>query len=136
MANLNAPKFLLVDDEPHLRQFMASTLKTAGYTIAGEAEDGVDAIEKFLELKPDVVLMDLDMPRKSGYEALREIRKHEPGVIAFMLSASKQMSDISDCLKEGAASFLSKTDAAKAIIANIERLIFCEKQKLREAQSP
>jgi DNA-binding NarL/FixJ family response regulator len=97
--------------------------------VAGEAEDGLDAVEKAQELMPDVVLMDVRMPKRSGIEATREIRDLLPHVKILMLTISDEEADLYDAIKAGASGYLLKeisidevAEAVRSVSAGQSRL--------------
>lgn len=83
-------KVLIVDDNADTRSLIRVILEHRGHTVVGEAEDGPGALKAFRELRPEVVLLDIIMPGKSGVEVLEEIRKIDPGVNVIMVTAVEQ----------------------------------------------
>jgi DNA-binding NarL/FixJ family response regulator len=90
--------------------------------IVGHAADGVEAVDLALKLRPDVVLLDVHMPRRDGIEAARLIRAALPAVPVVMLSSSSAEDDISRAREAGAASYLTKDAHGPAIVAELARL--------------
>jgi len=80
-------KVLVVDDAAFMRFMITGILKELGHEVIGEAEDGEIACQKYAELKPDLVTMDLIMPKKGGLDALRDIRKADPDARVIVISA-------------------------------------------------
>ncbi len=83
-------KVLIVDDSPDIRALIRVILESKGHTVAAEAGDGESGLRAFSELRPDVVLLDIIMPGKSGLEVLEEIRRLDPGARVFMVTAVEQ----------------------------------------------
>ncbi len=101
-------RVLIVDDAAFMREMLRDILTEAGYEIAGEAADGDHAVSMFREESPDLVTLDIVMPRKSGLEALREIRALDAGACVVMCSALGQEALVMEALEAGAADFIVK----------------------------
>src|SRR5260370_21859349 len=101
--------------------FMGNTLRdiftNAGFTIAGEADDGVQAVNLFRELKPDLVTMDIVMPYKSGIDATREIVQADPTAVVIMCSALGQESLVMEAIEAGAAPVTVKPFPCEDVLA-------------------
>lgn len=115
-------KVLIVDDAAFMRIQIKNMLTKNGYEVAGEAENGKQAVEFFKELKPDVVTMDITMPEMSGLDALREIVKMDPGAKVVMVSAMGQEAMVRDAILSGAKGFIVKPFKEEGIIAAIKKL--------------
>lgn len=103
-----AYKFLVVDDTSFMRKMAADCLKQQGHVVAGEAGNGREAVRKFRELQPDVVMMDLTMPEMNGVDAIKEILKIKKDAVILVCSASNQKDMIQDALEAGAVGYLMK----------------------------
>ena len=113
-------RVLLVDDHAVVRTGFRLLLQAQpGTTVVGEAASGEEACKRFLELKPDVVVMDLSMPGMGGLEALRRIRAHHPQARVLTLSAHDDPQHAQRALREGARGFLSKRSAPEALLEAI-----------------
>ena len=99
-------RILIVDDAAFMREMLRDILADSGYEIAGEAADGEQAVSMFREVQPDLVTLDIVMPRKSGLEALREIRGLDPGARVVMCSALGQEAMVMEALEAGAKDFI------------------------------
>jgi len=121
---LPPPRVVVADDDPLLRGLLADLLAREGFAVVGEAADGAEAVRLVAELRPDVVTMDLEMPRMNGVEAIREIARlpGAPPVLVVSGSASSELVD--EALAAGAVGRLSKArleaelgDALRAAVA-------------------
>jgi two-component system chemotaxis response regulator CheY len=101
-------RVLVVDDAIFMRNKIKSILEEAGYEIIGEASNGREAVERFQVLKPDVTLMDVVMPFKTGIEATKEILKLDGRAIVIMCSALGQESLVLQAIEAGAVDYLIK----------------------------
>ncbi len=99
---------LISDDAAFMREMLRDILTEGGFEIAAEAIDGNEAIELFQEHSPDLVMLDIVMPRKSGLEALREIMGISPSACVVMCSALGQETLVMDALEAGARDFIVK----------------------------
>ncbi len=101
-------RLLIVDDQLIMRMRIKEIAQAAGWEIVGEASNGKDAVERFRELRPDLVTMDIVMPELDGIEALRQIRQIDPGARVAMVSAINQADKLSECIRLGAVDFIVK----------------------------
>ena len=103
-----AKRVLVVDDAIFMRNMIKDIFASAGYEVVGEAQHGIEAVEKYKELKPDITTMDIVMPYKSGIEATRDILKADPNATVIMCSALGQESKVLESIKLGAKDFVVK----------------------------
>jgi DNA-binding NarL/FixJ family response regulator len=115
-----AIRVVLVDDHTMLRHGLRQTLREHGFDVVGEASNGRAGAQLVLELKPDVAVMDLDMPQLNGVEATRSILEREPGARVVMLTISGDDDDVLDALAAGACGYLLKTAPPGDIVRAIE----------------
>ena len=116
------PTVLLCDDSRALRMLTAQQIDACGYEVAGEAENGERAVAQFEALRPHVVLLDLVMPQVDGKEALRRILEIDPDARVVVLSSLGAQSDIEQCLRMGARSYLQKPidrDTLARVLADV-----------------
>ena len=116
-------RILLVDDAQVIRVMLNEILKAAGYEIAGEASNGLEAVEKYKDLNPDLVTMDITMPTMSGIEAVREIRKYDPEAKIIMCSAIGQKSMVIEAIEAGARNYIIKPFEPQKVINVISAVL-------------
>lgn len=102
------PRVLIVDDHDLFRDGIASLLRARGYEVVGEASDGLEAVARARELKPELVLMDIRMPNMSGLEATRLIKAEFPDAKVVILTVSDEEDDLFEAIKSGASGYLLK----------------------------
>jgi DNA-binding NarL/FixJ family response regulator len=110
-----ATRVLLADDHQLLRQGLRRLLEAAGIEVAAEAGDGREAVDEALRTLPDVVLMDIWMPRLSGIEATRELLRRAPGSKVLILSMHETRAFVEDALAAGALGYLLKSASAEEL---------------------
>ncbi|CEH33330.1 response regulator [Romboutsia lituseburensis] len=115
-------KVLIVDDAAFMRMSIKNMISKHGFEIVGEAENGVVAIEKYKELQPDIVTMDITMPEMDGLEALREIKKVNPAAAVVMISALGQEARMKEAIIYGAKGFIVKPFKEEMLISALSKL--------------
>lgn len=113
---------LLVDDATFMRMMLKDLLVKNNYTIAGEAENGKMAVDKYMELKPDLVLMDITMPEMDGIEALKAIKEKDPDARIVMCSAMGQQAMVLEAIKFGACDFIVKPFQADRVLEAVQKV--------------
>ena len=113
---------LVVDDAAFMRMMIRDILAREGYVIH-EAVNGRDAVEKYLEIKPDIVTMDITMPEMSGLEALRLIREQDPAARVLVVSAMGQQKMIVEALENGALDFLVKPFQPTKVLETVKKCL-------------
>ncbi|MCI8730963.1 MAG: response regulator [Lachnospiraceae bacterium] len=116
-------KILLVDDAAFMRMMVKETLTKAGYTDLYEAADGMQAVETYNDIKPDLVLMDITMPNMDGLEALKAIKSKDPNANIVMCSAMGQESMVIDAIKSGAKDFIVKPFKPDRILKTVSSIV-------------
>ena len=101
-------RVLVVDDAAFMRKMVSDALAKGGHEVVGEAGNGVEAVARYQELRPDVTTLDITMPEKDGLTALREIIELDPGARVIMCSALGQESKVLEAVKSGAKDFVVK----------------------------
>jgi two-component system chemotaxis response regulator CheY len=118
-----AKKILLVDDAAFMRKVIKDTLSKNGYTELYEAVDGADAVEKYGEISPDLVIMDITMPNMDGLEALKAIRAKDANANVVMCSAMGQESMVMDAVRSGAKDFIVKPFKPDRILKTVTSVL-------------
>ena len=103
-----AKRVLIVDDAIFMRNMIKDIFAGSGFEVVGEAANGLEAVEKYKELKPDLTTMDIVMPFKSGIEATREIIKGDNNAVIIMCSALGQESLVMEAIEAGASDYITK----------------------------
>ena len=116
-------KIIIVDDSKTTRKILRNILTENGHEIVGEAINGIEAIEKFSELKPDLTTMDITMPVMDGLQSLKKIIELDKNAKVIMVTAAGQKTKMVDAVKYGAAEFLTKPFEASQIIEIIDRVL-------------
>jgi len=116
-----AKRILIVDDATFMRMLIKDTLVKNGFEIVGEASDGSQAIERYKELRPDLVTMDITMPEMDGIQALKEIRKLDPAAKVIMCSAMGQQAMVIDAITAGAKDFIVKPFNGDRVVETIRK---------------
>jgi two-component system chemotaxis response regulator CheY len=116
-------RVLIVDDAAFMRMMVKDILTKNGFQVVGEASDGAQAIEKYKELTPDLVTMDITMPEMDGITALKEIKKLDPNAKVIMCSAMGQQAMVIDAIQAGAKDFIVKPFQAERVIEAIKKTL-------------
>ncbi|MCI9662968.1 MAG: response regulator [Lachnospiraceae bacterium] len=118
-----AKNILIVDDAAFMRMMIKDILTKNGYNVAGEAENGAKAMEKYNELKPDLVLMDITMPEVDGIQALKNIKASDPNAKIIMCSAMGQQAMVIEAIQSGAKDFIVKPFQADRVLEAVKKVI-------------
>ncbi len=118
-----ANRILIVDDAAFMRMMIKEILTKNNFTVVGEASDGLQAVEKFKELNPDLVTLDITMPEMDGIAALKEIKKIDPNARVIMCSAMGQQAMVIEAIQAGAKDFIVKPFQADRVIEAIRKAL-------------
>ena len=116
-------KILLVDDAAFMRMLIKDALTKNGYTNIIEAADGAIAVDTYAAEHPDLVIMDITMPNKTGIEALKEIKGKDPAAKVVLCSAMGQEAMVVEAIKLGALDFIVKPFKAERIIQTVSKVL-------------
>src|SRR5688500_20303986 len=106
-----------------MRTMVGDILQQAGFEIVGEAETGLQAVEKYRQLRPDLVTMDIVMPDMGGIDAVREITKFDPQAKVLMCSAMGQQAMVDEAIQAGAKECVAKPVQARRMLAGHQRVL-------------
>jgi len=114
---------LIVDDAAFMPMMIKDILNKNDFEVVGEAENGVQAVEQYKELQPDLVTMDITMPEMDGIAALKEIKQMNPSAIVIMCSAMGQQAMVIDAIQAGAKDFIVKPFQADRVLEAINKAL-------------
>ena len=116
-------RVLICDDAAFMRMMIKDILTKNGYEIAGEAENGAIAVEKYSELQPDLVLMDITMPEMDGIQSLKKIRANDGNANVIMCSAMGQQAMVIEAIQSGAKDFIVKPFQPDRVLEAVKKVI-------------
>ncbi len=114
---------LVCDDAIFMRTMISDILTQAGYEVVGEAETGSQAVERYQQLRPDLVTMDIVMPDMGGIDAVREIMKIDPAAKVLMCSAMGQQALVIEAIQAGAKDFVVKPFQPSRVLEAVQRVL-------------
>lgn len=118
-----AKNILICDDAAFMRMMIKDILTKNGYNVVGEAENGAIAVDKYKELKPDLVLMDITMPEMDGIQALKGIKAADPAALVIMCSAMGQQAMVIESIQAGAKDFIVKPFQADRVLEAVKKVV-------------
>ena len=116
-------KILIVDDAAFMRMMIKDILTKNGYEVAAEAENGQKAIEKYAEVRPNLVLMDITMPEMDGIQALKKIKELDSSANVIMCSAMGQQAMVIEAIQSGAKDFIVKPFQAERVLEAVKKVV-------------
>ncbi len=116
-------RVLVADDASFMRQMIREIVEAEGMEVVGEASDGIEAVEMYKELHPDVVTMDIVMPRRSGIDAVRVIMEIDTGAKVVMCSALGQETLVTEALQAGAVDFIIKPFKPESVVQTLQKAL-------------
>ena len=116
-------RVLIADDASFMRQMIREIIEPEGYEVVGEATDGVEAVEQYEQLQPDLVTMDIVMPKRSGIDAVRSILEGTPDACVVMCSALGQETLVMEALQAGAKDFIVKPFKPDNVLSTLKKVL-------------
>ncbi len=125
-------RIILADDEIHIRYLVRSVVRAEGYTVVGEANNGEDALALYRLHKPDLILMDINLPLKTGDEVLAEIIREFPKAVVVMLTMVADIDTVKKCLELGATDYILKNNSVDEIRRMVREIVASLPEKREE----
>jgi two-component system chemotaxis response regulator CheY len=116
-------RVLIADDASFMRQMIREIIEPEGYEVVGEATNGIEAVDQFEELHPDIVTMDIVMPKRSGIDAVKGILAKHPDAKIVMCSALGQETLVMEALQAGARDFIVKPFKPDSVISTLSKIL-------------
>lgn len=124
-------RILIADDDEIIRSVLAAICSSlTAVQVVAEASDGEQLMERFKATSPDVVLLDIEMPKLPGTEALKQIKEFNPNTGVLMLTANSTPSVVKDCVRNGAQRYVLKTNPPDVIRASIREICFKQMKRM------
>ena len=120
---MSAKRVLIVDDAVVMRMMIKGILSKNGYEVVGEAQNGVEAVEKYRALTPDLVTMDMVMPEMDGISAVKEIVADHPDARIIMCTSMGQQALVVEAIQAGAKSFITKPFQPPKILETLQKVL-------------
>lgn len=134
MATNQDISILIVDDNDMTRETLRVILRHDTYNVVGEATDGSMAVDAATRLNPDIILLDVVMPKVSGLEALRSIRMVQPNVMILMVTANKDQDTVTEAVQAGISGYIIKPFNAKKVLDTVQGV--AEKVRINRQNTP
>ncbi len=115
-------RVMVVDDAVFMRMTIRKMIELEGYEVVGEAGNGVEAVQKYMEAQPDVVMLDITMPEMNGIDALKRIKEFDPKAKVIMCSAMGQQAMVAQAIQSGAKYFIVKPFEKDRVLAALKRV--------------
>jgi len=118
-----ANRVLVVDDAAFMRMMLKDILTKNGFEVAGEAENGMQAVDKYKEVRPDVTTMDITMPELDGISAVKQIKALDPSAKVVMCSAMGQQAMVIEAIQAGARDFIVKPFQPERVVEALRKVL-------------
>ena len=122
-------RVLIVDDALIMRRRIKEIAEEAGWQVAGEAKDGAEAVALYQQEKPDLVTLDIVMPKMDGVSALKQMIQDDPRARVVMISAVDQKEKLAECIQAGAIDFIVKPFEKASLLSFFEKYLTAESPK-------
>jgi len=119
VSEQGGPRVLVVDDSKSMRAILSAVVTKMGYAVVGQAANGEEAELLNIKDKPDIILLDINMPVKTGIEALPGLKARHPGSVIIMMTSVSDAGSVGECLEAGAASYILKSATHEEIAQGI-----------------
>ncbi len=119
LCRFKMARVMIADDSKAIRIMLKDIILNGKHELVAEAADGAEAVEKFVDLKPDVLLLDLVLPKKDGLTALKEIKETNPNAKIIMITVLDNKQMIQDCISAGAQAYITKPFTADDVLKSI-----------------
>lgn len=116
MSEANKPRAMVADDEKHIRTLFKKVLTKMNCEVVGEASNGLEAVDLFTREKPDLVLLDINMPYMTGQEALPKIMEISPEAVVIILTSVADSESVEKCISLGASDYIRKDTPLKEMV--------------------
>ncbi|NHN31902.1 response regulator [Paenibacillus agricola] len=116
-------KIMVVDDAAFMRMMLRTMLIEGGHEVVGEAANGLEAVQLYMKIKPELVTMDITMPEMDGVEAVKEIRKLDPAAKIIMCSAMGQKAMVVQAITSGAKDFIVKPFQKERVLESVDKVL-------------
>ena len=116
-------KILIADDSDAIRLVLKDILSIGEHEVVGEATDGAEAVDFYQKLSPQILLLDLAMPKKDGFTVVKEVMANDPNAKIILITASDDQKVIQQCLDNGASSYISKPFDFNGVLESIKSLL-------------
>ena len=124
MKKIAPPKLMVVDDEPHIVEYVCEMLRSIDFEVVARAHNGVDALVKLRECDPDMAILDITMPLLTGDEIISELKKIKPELKIVMLTSRNTMDMVKLCKSRGVEGYILKSEGAASLGQKIQEVWF------------
>lgn len=124
MRKIAPPKIMVVDDEPHVVEYVTEMLRNINFEVVASANDGVTALAKLREFNPDMAVLDITMPGMTGDELVTELKKTKPEIKIVMLTSRNTIDMVKLCKDKGVDGYILKSEEGSTVSRKIQEIWF------------